>query len=117
MLRASVEHCGGTVDLRAVADSRVDSGIPHGAALLDFADAVLAAGSDSLGRARDTLQRTLGDGALVQCAAIAANFSMNDRVANATGIVLEPMFVRGSADFRAALGINQYPSARNTLKD
>lgn len=117
MLRASVEHCGGTVDLRAVADSRVDSGIPHGAVLLAFADAVLGAGSDGLSRARDAVRQALGDGALAQCAAIAANFSMNDRAANATGIVLEPMFVRGSADFRAALGINNYPSARNTLKD
>ncbi len=117
MLRASVEHCGGTVDLGAVADPAVDSGIPHGAALLAFADAVLAAGADGIAGARDGLRRALGDNALVQCAAIAANFSMNDRAANATGIVLEPMFVRGSAEFRAALGIDRYPSARNTLKD
>ena len=105
------------MNLQAVVDSTVESGVEHGAALLAFADAVLGADNAALDRARDGLRRTVGDAALVQCAAIAANFSMNDRAANAIGIVLEPMFVRGSEDFRAALGIDAYPSARNTLKD
>lgn len=105
------------MNLQAVVDPSVESGVEQGAALLAFADAVLGTDSAGLARARDGLRRALGEAALVQCAAIAANFSMNDRAANAIGIVLEPMFVRGSEDFRAPLGIDAYPSARNTLKD
>ena len=104
------------VDLRAVADPALESGVPQGAALLAFADAVVGRDVLALDAARRILRDELGAAALVQVAAIAANFSMNDRAANAVGIVLEPMFVRDSADYRAELGINAYPSARNTLK-
>lgn len=101
----------------AVRDPTVDSGIAQGRALLDFADAVTGTDRQALRTAREGLRHSLSGGALVQSAAIVANFAMNDRAANAIGIVLEPMFVRGSVDFRAALGIDRYPSARNTLRD
>jgi hypothetical protein len=117
MLRASVEHAGGRVDLRALVDRSVDSGVAHGGALLTFADAATGTDPVALKSARADLQRALSPGALVQAAAIVANFAMNDRAANALGIVLEAMFVRGSADFRQTLGIDRYPSARNTLRD
>ncbi len=116
MLRASANARGLTVDLQAVADTKRDSGIPEGGALLAFADAVTGSDGQAMARARADLRRALGPAALVQAAAIAGNFNMNDRAANATGILLEGMFVRDSADFRAALGIDRYPSARNTLR-
>ncbi len=116
MLRASVERSEGTVDLRAVVDPTVDSGITHGKALLNFAAAVVGDARAQLSVARQALRAALGDGALVQASAIIANFAMNDRAANAIGIVLEPMFVRGSVEFRAQLGIDLYPSALNTLR-
>ena len=40
---------------------------------------------------------------------------MLDRIANAVGIPLEKNMVAMSEDFRGALGINDYYSARNTL--
>jgi len=116
MLRASVEASGLKANLMAVADPGITSGIPAGAELLAFADAVSGADSPALSRARAALLTALGPAALVQAAAIAANFSMNDRAANATGIILESIFVRDSADYRAQLGIDRYASARNTLK-
>lgn len=117
MLRASVEHGEGKVDLRAVVDPGIESGIAHGRLLLAFADAVIGTDHARLNDVRADLVKALSPGALVQSAAIVANFAMNDRAANALGIVLEPMFVRGSVDFRPALGIDSYPSARNTLRD
>ncbi|MEN9728282.1 MAG: hypothetical protein RL434_2648 [Pseudomonadota bacterium] len=116
MLRASVEHAGGRVDLKAVTDPTLDSGIANGRTLLAFADAMTGADPAALATAREELRQRLSAGALVQSAAIVGNFAMNDRAANALGIVLEAMFVKGSADFRESLGINRYPSASNTLK-
>ncbi len=117
MLRASVEHASGKVDLNALVDPATESGIAHGRTLLAFADAVVGTDRAALEATRDALRRSLSEGALVQASAIIANFAMNDRAANAVGIVLEAMFVRGSADFRSALGIDHYPSARNTLRN
>ncbi len=116
MLRASVEASGMKVELKAVADPNIDSGIAYSAELLAFADAVTGSDRSKVTRARGSLRKAMGAGALVQAAAIAANFSMNDRVANAIGIVLEGMFLRGSEEYRIALGIDGYPSARNTLR-
>ena len=104
------------IELRAISDPRLKSGIPHGEELLAFSDAVTGNDADELTRARAGLLQVCGPGALVQAAAIAANFSMNDRAANAIGIVLEGMFLRGSEEYRSALGIDRYPSARNTLR-
>lgn len=115
MLRASAEASGLKIELKSVVDPKLESGIAHGAELLAFADAVAGNDAVALKRARDNLLEAGGPGALVQAAAIAANFSMNDRAANAIGIVLESIFVRGSADYRAVLGIDNYRSARNTL--
>lgn len=117
MLRASAAANNIPINLMAVADPATDSGIAHGDVLLAYADAVTGADYTALAPAITALRGAMGDGALVQAAAIAANFSMNDRAANAIGIPLEGFFLADSGDYRAALGINNYPSARNTLND
>ena len=115
MLRASAAANDIPANLMAVADPRVDSGIDHGHLLLAYADAVTGTDFDAVAPAIAALRDRMGAGALVQAAAIAANFSMNDRAANAIGIRMEGFFLADSGDYRAALGIDRYPSARNTL--
>ncbi len=73
------------------------------------------ADNDLLAAARDTVAERLGPAAVTTAALIAANFSMLDRAANAIGISVDAMILEPSADFRAQLGINNYPSAVNTL--
>ncbi len=68
----------------------------------------------ALTAAREELAACLGSAAVVVAALTAANFSMLDRVANAIGISVDAMIVKPSAGFRAALGIDAYPSAANT---
>lgn len=114
MLRASAKEQNVPVNLRAVADRNIDSGVDHGELLLAFADAVTGSDHDAIGNARAKLRETMGNGALVQASAIAANFSMNDRAANAMGIPMESMFLTDTVEFREELGINAFPSARNT---
>lgn len=103
------------VNLRALVDRDLEIGVPEGGALLAFCDALLLADAEALTRARDALVAAMGGEAVVAASIIAANFSKNDRVANATGIPLEAMFIRDSEDFRASLGIDDYRSARNSL--
>ena len=114
MLRASAEAKNIPVNLAAVTDSSLDSGVEHGDVLLRFADAVCGADNSVMGPARTALLDRTGPAALVETAAIAANFSTNDRVSNAFGIPLEGMFLVGSETYRKELGIDDYPSARNT---
>ena len=115
MLRASAKKNSIPVNLRAMTDRSQDLGMENGAVLLNFADACVGDDVSALHQARAELVNKMGSGALVQAAAIAANFSMNDTAANAIGIPIESMFLGDSEDYRAELGINDYPSARNTL--
>jgi len=103
----------------AVADTTLDSGLPYGDVLLRYADAVSGTDENSVAGAIEALADSMGEGALVQAAAIAGTFSMNDRAANATGIVMEPMFLSESGDtaaYRQALGIDGYASAANSIR-
>jgi len=115
VLRASAEKCGEQLDLRAVTDRSVRIGGNGGDMLLRFADAVLGPEVEALRAAQDEVIATLGAAALVGAAAIAGNFSRNDRIANAIGIPLEREFVEQGADLRALLGLDRFNSARNTL--
>ena len=104
-----------TYELRGLADPMVPIGVENCRALVGFTDALLSADTSALDRARHELTRVMGDLALVGASIITANFSKNDRIANATGIPLEPDFVQQSESFREELGVNDYPSASNSL--
>ena len=114
MLRASAESHNIAINLSAVTNSKLSSGLEHGDILLAFADAVTGSNQAEMETTRAELRERMGEGALVQASAIAANFSMNDRAANAIGIPMESFFLADSVEFRALLGINDFPSARNT---
>ena len=111
MLRASAEAKNIPVNLTCVVDPSVDSGIENGDVLLRFADAVCGADVASLEIARTELLERLGPAVLVE---VAGHFSINDRAANAIGIPMESFFLNGSETYRKELGIDDYPSARNT---
>ena len=58
------------------------------------------------------LRAAVGDAGWVDAAGVAATFNAIDRVADATGIPLEPGKAKVSADFRCALGIDAYAEGR-----
>ena len=115
MLRASAKQNNIPLNLLAMTDRTQNLGMENGEVLLNFADACLGPDIHALNEARADLVAKMGSGALVQAAAIAGNFSMNDAAANAIGIPMESMFLGDSEDYRGALGINDFPSAKNTL--
>ena len=103
------------VNLQAMVDPTLDIGIPDGDVLLAFASAVVGPDTGELERARVALVDRLGGDALVASSVIAANFSRNDRLADAIGIPLESVFVEEGSDFRGDLGFDDFLSARNSL--
>ncbi len=109
MLRASATATGTSVDLTAiVGDGAGDGGVPHGGLLMAFAEAALGNDESLLNDARQRVRDALGDAGLVDAAAVIANYSALDRVADATGIPLEPAKETGTADLRAELGIDAF---------
>ncbi len=107
------------IDLTAALDpdSGGDAGVPNGSELLAFATAVhLAVDLDDpeLGASRRALLQAVGPQGLAEAAATVAAFNGLVRVADGTGIQLDAGVLADSADFRAALGVDDYAGAANT---
>ena len=111
LLRASGDHQGKDIDLTTViGEADGDGGVSHGAILADFAEAILGTDKVRLDTARAAVQTALGDAALVDAAAVAANFNAIDRVADSTGIPIDEERLDPTAGFRKDLGIDAFPS-------
>ena len=106
MLRWSAPHNGyDDLDLRAIGDPTIPSGIPGGAGLLALVDACLASGD--LASAHDRIRSELGDAALVDAAAVFGNFQMMNRIAEGTGIPIARQVVDREADTIRAIGLER----------
>lgn len=96
-------------DLKVVTGAvRDDGGVPHGRLLIAFAEAVLGEGEPALAAVRASLHGAIGLAGLTDAAGVVGLFNAIDRVADATGISLETEKAKASADFRAALGVDQF---------
>jgi hypothetical protein len=91
-----------------------DGGVPHGDLLIAFAEAVLSEDSGAVTHARDALAAALGPPGLVDAAGVVGLFNAIDRVADATGIPLEPEKAAASADFRAALDLDRFAATERS---
>ena len=111
LLRGSGQHTGDEYDLNAIVEEApAGGGVAAGEALVRYADAFYEDG-DGFAAARDRLLAEIGAEALVDAAGVLAIFNAVVRIADATGIPLEEQKARMSADFRGALGIDDYPAA------
>ena len=88
--------------------------MPYGRLLVAFAEAVLGEDDGALARAREALVEALGAAGLVDAAGVVGLFNAIDRVADATGIPLEPEKAAASSDFRAALDLHRFSVAERT---
>ena len=116
LLRASGEVSGSPVDVSAVTQdaAAAESGIAHAEALLAFADAAVGGDEAKLAAARQRLLDELGPEALVDTAAVVGNFERMTRIADATGIPLDPPVTAMTQDIRNGLGLDEFGSASNT---
>ena len=68
----------------------------------------MVARSPEVTQARKAVRRSLGDAAVVDAAAVIANFQRMVRIADGTGIPLGEELDLRSADLRNAIGINEF---------
>lgn len=84
--------------------------------MLEFAEALIGNDRPRLDTAREALARRLSPATVTAAAAVAGNFSKNDRIANATGIPVDPNDLAPTREIRARLGLNGFRSAANTFR-
>ena len=84
------------------------SGVPHGALLVEFAEALHVADPARQVRARKAVASGLGDAALVDAAAIVASFNAVVKIADATGIPLEAYKAAATEDLRRDLALERF---------
>lgn len=84
-------------------DGASETGVPQAALLLGFADAVIA--NDAIDVQRARVAAALGEPAMIDAAAVIAGFDGITRIADATGIPIEPAKAEQTADFRTELGL------------
>lgn len=95
----------------------VDAGLTASTELIAFADNIVLGPEEDLARARENLINALGPQAMVDSAAIIANFSRMVRIADATGIPLDAVMEEEAGELRKSLGLNsmaQGPESTNT---
>jgi hypothetical protein len=111
----SSDALGAVVDLDAIVDRSFvgDVGIPAGAELLAFTNAVQSAAPD-LATARAALRSVVGADGVLEAAATIAVFNGLVRVADGTGIQLDQGLEATSAPDRERLGLDRFAGAANT---
>jgi hypothetical protein len=102
---------GAAVDVRAV-NGAGDGAVSYGAEILAFVEAVMR--GEPAGAERDRLRAVLAPEAFVDAVAVLASFNVVDRIADATGIPLDPALDAMSRDVRDELDLGRFASAANT---
>ncbi len=112
MLSWSSAKTGETADLTAVAAGAGDTHLDHGAALLRFATACAGLDDDELAAARQALVDDTDEAFMVDAAAVAGNFEMMTRLADATGAKLPESVLEERAQAIGVMGVGDLVSRR-----
>lgn len=88
-----------------------DAGVPHGAFLVDLADAVARWGWDEMPAVRQRGIALIGPKATSDAILVAAGFNGITRVADAIGIRLDSRTANASVGLRAQTGIDAFAPA------
>jgi len=95
-----------------VSAANEDSGVPHGALLIQFVEAVLGDGAQGdareLEHARQAIHSALGLAAFVDVCATVASFNAVVKIADGTGIPLEADKAERTKQLRAGVGIDRF---------
>jgi len=89
-------------------DGSGDVGVSAAADLLAFADAALQRDNETVSKSRRAVVTVLGEAAMLDAAAVIGGFDGITRIADATGIPLEPAKAEQTAGFRITLGIDRF---------
>ena len=112
MLSWSSSDSGEPADLAAVAAGDGEVGIEHAAALLRFATACVERDDVALAAARTELVAATDEAFMVETAAVAANFEMMTRLADATGARMPAEVLERRAAAIGVMGVADLTSRR-----
>jgi len=112
MLSWSSTEAGTPADLGAVVEGQGDAGLPFGAELVAFVEAIAGWDDAALVAARARLAAAAGDAFMIDAAAVAANFEMMTRVADGTGARFPASTAAARTALAARLSIGGMISAR-----
>jgi len=90
-----------------IGETSADTGVPHGDLLVRFTEAVLGAIVADQAALRGDILAAMGAKALVDVCATIASFNAVVKIANGTGIPLEPDKAERTAQLRAEAGIDR----------
>ena len=107
MLRASSLAFDYPLEIDAVVDPSVPTGIPGGNLLLRLVDAVLA-NTEPVADVHAEIIEELGPEALVDAASVLGNFEMMNRVAEASGIPIPVQSIDRERELVDRLGIERF---------
>ena len=82
------------------------SGVACGEVLIAYVETVVSGDATAIAEARRAVRAALGDAALVDAAATIASFNAVVKIADGTGIPLEPWKEERTQDIRTALAID-----------
>ena len=94
-------------------DGMTDTGVPHWQALVALVDATVARDATAVARARTMLVASMGHAAMIDAAAVIGGFDGITKVADATGIPLEPGKAEVSAAWRDSLGVDRFVTEKS----
>ena len=93
MLSSSAIAYDYELNIAAIKDPSIRTGVPGGTQLLHFVDALIARASDDVARAQAAIIDRLNPESLVDAAAVFGNFEMMNRVAEGSGIAVPPQAI------------------------
>ena len=116
LLRASSEQSGESVDLESVTDAKRSSGLRRGAHLNALVEACIARRRDRIGQVCDGAEQAIGADAVRDALTVVAGFNGITRVADATGIPLDPSTAANTVELRRQSAIDAFDYAAKSAR-
>lgn len=108
MLSSSAIAFGYDLNLAAIGDPSLPTGVPGGTEILLYVDAVFGEERTRISEAQTALIDTLGPESFVDTASVFGNFEMMNRVAEGSGIPVPPQAVERMMSEIDALGLSRF---------
>lgn len=112
LLRVSGQQNKETYDINAIRDPSIDSGVPHGTLILQLTDALIRGAQQDFESIRSAAIGSMGEQAVIDILTVASAFNGITRVADATGIPLDPNTEQSTEYIRAILDINRFADSK-----
>ena len=116
LLRASGQRENRDFNLNAVNEVDSDSGVEHSDHLRALTEAAVGSRWEELDAIRDEAAAAMGEQAMVDALTVAAGFNGITRVADATGIPLDPTTHESTVSMRSETGIDDFDYAAKTAR-